>query len=177
MSEVREQIYSEFQGNCSRYMVKVILADSLVTQNEENEIVYIAREQKLIERWIDPMNWTGINKMSYVRLQLYIVDWMTTFNWPSTSWIFADRHQLYSSAHLQYDTELEGDDWPDTALHDVQTDWEFGDHLFKIQFYLNPISIDVQRQKFKMWILDQLADLGGFLVFAFLFFGLPCAAI
>ena len=28
-----------------------------------------------------------------------------------------------------------------------------------------------------MWILDQLAALGGFLVFAFLFFRFPCAAI
>lgn len=153
------------------------MADSVVAQNEENDIVYIAREQRLLEKWIDPSTWTGVDKVNYVRMQLYLVDWLTTFNWPSTSWIFGDRHQLYSHYHLQYDKELEGDDWPEAALQKGQADWEFGDHLFKIQFYLNPISIDVQRQKFKMWILDQFAALGGFLVFTFLFFGLPCAAI
>ena len=72
-------------------MVRVILADSLVTQNEENEIVYIAREQRLMEKRLDPVTWTGANKVNYVRLQLHLVDWLTTFNWPSTSWIFADR--------------------------------------------------------------------------------------
>ena len=94
-TEVRQVVYSGFKANCSMYMVAVIMTDSLVTQNEDNELVYIAREQKLIEKWIDPINWTGVNRVNYVRMRLYVVDWLTTFYWPATSWIFADPYKRF----------------------------------------------------------------------------------
>lgn len=52
-----------------------------------------------------------------------------------------------------------------------------GRQLLSIRFYSNPVSIWHQRQDFKHWILDQCADIGGFILFAFLLFGTPCVAI
>ena len=52
-----------------------------------------------------------------------------------------------------------------------------GKQLLAVHFYANPVSIWYQRQDFKHWILDQCADIGGFILFTFLLFGTPCVAI
>lgn len=52
-----------------------------------------------------------------------------------------------------------------------------GQQLLSIRLYSNPVSIWHQRQDFKHWILDQCADIGGFILFTFLLFGTPCVAI
>jgi|TARA_B110000285_G_C15127071_1_gene620963 hypothetical protein len=46
-----------------------------------------------------------------------------------------------------------------------------------LEFALNPVALVHQQQTFKHWIGDLLADCGGFLVFATLFFGLFCQGV
>lgn len=54
---------------------------------------------------------------------------------------------------------------------------KLGRSLLLVRFYQNPVSVWHQQQDFKHWILDQCADIGGFLLFCFLLFGTPCVAI
>ena len=54
---------------------------------------------------------------------------------------------------------------------------EFGHSMLEVNFYQNPVSVWYQKQDFKHWVLDQCADLGGFLIFCLIIFGVPCVAI
>lgn len=49
--------------------------------------------------------------------------------------------------------------------------------LYSVEFTLNPISVTYQRHHVNHWVLDTLSDLGGFMLFSYLFFSLFCQQI
>ena len=121
-------------------------------------------------------------------MQLHHVDWENDLNWPSMSWIFPDpplREMHTNATTLRYDVGLVADDWPSYVNYNSEKEnqprkWNstiFDDELMKIQFYLNPIAVVHQRQMFKLWLFDQFADIGGFLIFVGIFFYIPTAAV
>jgi hypothetical protein len=78
---------------------------------------------------------------------------------------------------LGFEDSYLSDEWPSFTLTNPDlrnSPVPFSDTLIHCQFFLNPISTVWEKQTFSLWILDQLADIGGFIIFAFLFFGYPC---
>ena len=71
-------------------------------------------------------------------MHLNVVDYRKDFNWPSTSWIFGDRHDTLHENYLQYDDDIKSDDQPVPPASSEFTDNEdiqFADNLFKMQFH------------------------------------------
>ena len=87
-SQIRARIYNEFVTNCSNYIIGMTLNDKVVSLDDDNQVIYVHRHNKLFQKRLDPKD--GSSQTSLVRLKVHEVDHQSRLEWPSTHWIFAD---------------------------------------------------------------------------------------
>jgi len=162
-------------------MITLVMNDALIAQNELSHEVKIPREQRLFTKRIEPS--TGQAVKHRVSLRISELDRSNDFQFPSTSWLFAEKSDpdyIPYQKTLVHSHDLQVDEWPSFKLENpdpVNSPIPFGDTLLDLQFFQNPVSTTYEKQTFNLWALDQFADIGGFLVFTFILFGLPCMTI
>ena len=122
--------------------------------------------------------------MKVVSFQNHIYDFGNDHQWPSRdSWIFPrqnESHDPADSTYLQYDSNYDEMQFSATKLQspdEANSPINFKHSLYSVEFTLNPISVTYQRHHINHWILDTLSDLGGFMLFSYLFFSLFCQQI
>jgi hypothetical protein len=101
--------------------------------------------------------------------------------WPSKSWLFnngEDETTKDIKSFFVADKESSADTWPRSFPNAYPGNAPpFPSSFFTLEFSMNAVKLLHQKQTFKHWIADLLADCGGFLVFAVLFFGVFCQGI
>ena len=141
---IRNSIYEDFLRNCSRYMVTLVMNDAFMAQNEKDHAIKIQREQRLFTKKIDATSGNGFEHK--VQLTINELDRSNDLMFPSTAWLFAEEpdpdFQLYQKS-LVHSSDVQVDSWPSFTLTNpdpVRSPIKFGDSLFSIQFYQNPVS-------------------------------------
>ena len=78
------------------------------------------------------------------------------------------------------DNAYQVDDWQHEELPlAVESDepYPFKATLFRCEFFLNTVAVEYQKQSLIIWELDTIANVGGFIVSAIIFCGIPCIYI